>query len=76
MLNACLLPFIVHVASKHEMRNASTFLSLILFMSSAMMGAFLANDSFLFYICYEAALVPIYFIILQWKHQGCVKSVG
>ena len=67
LLNACLLPFIVHVASKHEMRNESAFLSLILFMSSAMMGAFLANDSFLFYICYEAALVPIYFIILQWS---------
>lgn len=40
LLNACLLPFIVHVASKNEMRNASSFLSLILFMSSAMMGAF------------------------------------
>jgi len=40
---------------------------LIMLMSASMLGAFLASDLMLFYIFYEAALIPIYFFILHWS---------
>ncbi|MFM2195382.1 MAG: dehydrogenase subunit, partial [Bacteroidota bacterium] len=41
---------------------------LISLMAAAMTGAFLASDLMLFYICYEVALIPIYFFILYWSN--------
>jgi NADH-quinone oxidoreductase subunit M len=40
---------------------------LISLMAAAMTGAFLSSDLMLFYICYEVALIPIYFFILYWS---------
>ena len=37
-----------------------------MFMSFAMTGTFLATDGFLYYIFWELALIPIYFIALVW----------
>jgi len=39
---------------------------LILFMAFAMCGTFLAEDGLVYYIFWELALVPIYFIALLW----------
>ncbi|MEZ4799125.1 MAG: proton-conducting transporter membrane subunit [Flavobacteriales bacterium] len=38
----------------------------MLLMIGAMLGAFLTSDAFIFYIFYEVALIPIYFMILIW----------
>ena len=38
----------------------------MLLLETAMLGAFLALDLFLFFIFWEAMLIPMYFIIGIW----------
>lgn len=61
-----LLPLIVLSAFKREFTNAKTYFSLILLMQFALIGVFMAYDGLLFYIFWELALIPIYFIALGW----------
>lgn len=42
------------------------FLCLILFLESALIGTFIALDMILFFIFWEAVLIPMYFIIGIW----------
>ncbi len=44
-------------------RSSAGFFALIMVMEAAMMGVFLATDVFLFYVFFEAMLVPMYFLI-------------
>ena len=44
-------------------RNVKTYLGLILLLEFFMVGVFTATDVFLFYVFFEAMLVPMYFII-------------
>jgi len=43
-----------------------SYYSLLLILSSGMLGVFLARDLFLFYVFWEVMLVPMYFIIGIW----------
>ncbi|RYZ80773.1 MAG: NADH-quinone oxidoreductase subunit M, partial [Proteobacteria bacterium] len=66
LLTTSLLPIIVYSTFGNDVRNAKSFYALILFMGFAMAGTFLAIDGFLYYIFWELALIPIYFIALNW----------
>ncbi len=44
------------------------FCFLMLLLESALLGTFLALDLFLFYVFWEAMLVPMYFLIGIWGH--------
>ncbi|WP_337662259.1 NADH-quinone oxidoreductase subunit M [Actinoalloteichus sp. AHMU CJ021] len=46
-----------------EERTAAGFYSLILLMQALMVGVFAATDVLLFYVLFEAVLVPMYFLI-------------
>ena len=66
LLTTFLIPFIILTTFKKEIDNARSFYSLILLMQFALIGVFAASDGFLFYIFWELALIPIYFIALLW----------
>ena len=66
LLNGILTPIIILSSFGNEVKNAKNFYALILFMSFAMAGTFLASDGLLYYIFWELALIPIYFIALVW----------
>lgn len=66
LLTTFLTPLIVLSTFKHQYENAGAFYGLVLFMEMALVGVFCALDGFLFYIFWEMALVPIYFICLRW----------
>ncbi|MBT1702255.1 complex I subunit 4 family protein [Chryseosolibacter indicus] len=66
LLTTVLTPFIVLSSFNHNYEKANSFYSLILFMEMALVGVFVALDGFLFYIFWEMALIPIYFICLRW----------
>jgi len=66
LLTAALTPVIIFSSFGNEYKNAKSFYGLILFMAFAMTGTFLAADGLLYYIFWELALVPIYFIALIW----------
>ena len=73
LLTGVLAPIIIWSTHPEESHiKTSSYYALILFMVAAMMGVFMAKDGFLFYIFWELALIPIYFICLRWggKDRG------
>ena len=66
LLTTFLVPIIILTSFKTNYKNASVFYALILAMQFALVGVFVSLDGFLFYIFWELALIPIYFICLLW----------
>jgi len=66
LLTTVLVPFIILSSSDHTAEKPASFYSLILFMEMALVGVFTSFDGFLFYVFWEMALIPIYFICLRW----------
>ncbi len=66
LLTTVLTPLIIFSSFGNEYKNSKSFYALILFMAFAMVGTFLAADGLLYYIFWELALIPIYFIALLW----------
>lgn len=65
-LTTLLTPFIILSTRPSSYDQPVTFYSLVLVMQMALVGVFTALDGFLFYIFWEMALIPIYFICLLW----------
>jgi len=66
LLTSALTPLIIFSSFGNNFSNSKNFYALVLFMSFAMTGTFLAADGLLYYIFWELALIPIYFIALLW----------
>jgi len=66
LLTTALTPIIVYSSFGNLFPKTRAFYALILFMSFAMVGTFLAVDGLLYYIFWELSLIPIYFIALIW----------
>ncbi|MCE3280256.1 MAG: NADH-quinone oxidoreductase subunit [Bacteroidetes bacterium] len=66
LLTAFLVPIIILTSFKKTYKNPTAFYSLILAMQFALVGVFVSLDGFLFYVFWELALIPIYFICLLW----------
>jgi NADH-quinone oxidoreductase subunit M len=66
MLTAFLMPIVMlstHRAITHRVRD---FVAIMLILETAMLGAFVALDLFLFYVFWEVMLVPMYLLIGIW----------
>lgn len=64
LLTTVLVPFII--LSSFGKDRPSLFYGLMLMMQAALIGVFVARDGFLFYVFWEMALIPIWFICLLW----------
>lgn len=73
LLTTFLVPIIVLSSFSANYKNPASFYALILFMQSALVGVFVSMDGFLFYIFWELALIPIYFICLLWGGEDRVR---
>jgi NADH-quinone oxidoreductase subunit M len=73
LLTTVLVPLIILTTYKHEYKNARAFYALILFMQAGLLTVFTALDGFLFYVGWEAALIPIYFICALWGGDNRIK---
>ena len=66
LLTTVLVPIVI-VGGWNESENGrwsvKTFYALILVLETFMVGVFAATDVFLFYVIFEAMLVPVYFLI-------------
>jgi NADH-quinone oxidoreductase subunit M len=66
LLSTILVPIVI-LATWHESDNgrwsSKVFYILLLVLESLMIGVFAANDLFLFYVFFEAMLIPVYFLI-------------
>lgn len=72
-LTNVLVPLIILSAFRTDYANPSAFYGLILVMQFALIGVFTALDGFLFYIFWELALIPIWFICLLWGGADKVR---
>ncbi len=61
-----LTAFLMPLAVACSWRQPNGFLVALLFLETGMMGAFCALDLFLFYVFWEAMLLPMYLIIGVW----------
>ncbi|MGV3695839.1 complex I subunit 4 family protein [Flavobacterium sp.] len=73
LLTTALTPLIIFSSFGNTFHNAKNFYALVLFMSFAMVGTFLAADGLLYYVFWELALIPIYFIALIWGNGDAEK---
>jgi NADH-quinone oxidoreductase subunit M len=74
LLTAFLLPLIILSSYRNTYEKAGSFYGLMLVMQMALTGVFCADDGFLFYVFWELALIPIYFICLIWggENRGAI----
>ncbi|MBK6522413.1 MAG: NADH-quinone oxidoreductase subunit M [Sphingobacteriaceae bacterium] len=70
LLTTFLVPLIIVTSFKNTYERENIFYGLILLMQMALVGVFMANDGFLFYVFWELALIPIYFICLMWGGEN------
>lgn len=66
ILTNLLTPFIILAGFGRQQNKTNVLYALILFMQAALIGVFVSLNAFLFYIFWELALIPIYFIVLLW----------
>ena len=72
LLTNILVPVIVLAGIRND-ENQTKITALTLFMQGALNGVFMAQDGLMFYIFWELALIPIYFITLTMSGQNAFK---
>jgi NADH-quinone oxidoreductase subunit M len=73
LLTTALTAIIILSSFGNQYKNSKAFYALVLFMAFAMVGTFISADALVYYIFWELALIPIYFIALVWG-SGTVEE--
>ncbi len=73
LLTNLLIPIIVLSSFKQDIKNQKAFYALIFFMQTGLLLVFTALDAFLFYVGWEIALIPVYFICALWGGENRIK---
>ncbi|MBK6996608.1 MAG: NADH-quinone oxidoreductase subunit M [Lewinellaceae bacterium] len=73
VLTNLLTPLIIVSSWGRRFDNEPRYYGLLLLMLGALNGVFLAQDGLLFYVFYELALIPIYFICAIWGGQDRIR---
>jgi NADH-quinone oxidoreductase subunit M len=73
MLTTFLLPIIILASFSNTYSRPSAFYSLILLMEMALVGVFTSFDGLIFYIFWELALIPAYFICAVWGGNDRIR---
>ncbi|MEP7221971.1 MAG: NADH-quinone oxidoreductase subunit M [Novosphingobium sp.] len=66
MLSVFLMPICIGASWKSIEKRVGEYMAAFLLMEVLMIGVFTAQDLFLFYIFFEAGLIPMYLIIGVW----------
>lgn len=66
MLSVFLMPICVLASWEAITKRVGEYMAAFLFMEVLMIGTFAAQDIFLFYVFFEAGLIPMYLIIGVW----------
>lgn len=73
LLTNVLVPLILFSSFDRDIPDFKNYYSLIFFMQFALIGVFTSLDGFLFYVFWELALIPIWFICLLWGGNDRVR---
>jgi NADH-quinone oxidoreductase subunit M len=66
LMTAGIWPFVVGVSFREITQKNKAFYAWTMLMETAMLGVFLSLNLILFYVFWEAMLIPMYFIIGTW----------
>jgi NADH-quinone oxidoreductase subunit M len=66
MITNFLFPVILYIGFKNDERFPERLYFLLLLTQSALNGVFVSMNAVVFYIFWELALIPLYFILLTW----------
>ena len=69
LLTTFLMPLAVLCSWKSIHARVKEFFLMLLALETAMIGVFFALDLFLFFLFWEAMLIPMYFLIGIWGHE-------
>lgn len=72
-LTNLLIPLIVLSGFKQDVKNQNAFFALIFAMQVGLILVFTALDGFLFYVGWEIALIPVYFICALWGGENRIR---
>ena len=74
VLTAFLMPICIAASWEAITERVPEYMASFLFMETLMLGVFMAQDLFLFYIFFEAGLIPMYLIIGVWGGQNRIYA--
>jgi NADH-quinone oxidoreductase subunit M len=69
LLTAFLTPLCALISWRSIEDRVKEFYSLLMLLEFGLVGVFIAQDLFLFYVFWEVSLVPMYFLIGIWGHE-------
>jgi len=69
LLSTLLTPLCVLISWNSIKDRCKEFYALMLLLEFGLVGVFLAQDLFLFYVFWEVSLVPMYFLVGVWGHD-------
>jgi NADH-quinone oxidoreductase subunit M len=70
LLTTLLMPLSILGSWSYITKREGGFYSLLLVLTTGMLGVFVALDLFLFYVMWEVMLIPMYFIIGIWGGEN------
>ena len=74
VLLTTLMSLVAVVASFNVRNQVKGYFGWMLFLETAMLGVFLVQDWFLFYMFYEITLIPMFFLIGVWGGVGRARA--
>ena len=73
-LTAIAFPVIFIATNKTTYKNANVFYGLMLLTQAGLMGVFTAMDVLVFYIFWELAVIPAYFLCSRWGGERRIQA--
>ena len=73
-LTAFLLPICIGASWRSIQKRVPEYMAAFMLMEALMLGVFVAQDLFLFYIFFEGGLIPMYLIIGVWGGAERIKA--
>jgi NADH-quinone oxidoreductase subunit M len=74
VLTAFLMPICIGASWRSIQKRVPEYMAAFMLMEALMLGAFAAQDLFLFYIFFEGGLIPMYLIIGIWGGVERIKA--
>ena len=69
LLSTFLTPICVLISWRFIQNRVKEFYAFLLLLEVGLIGVFIAQDLFLFYVFWEISLVPMYFLVGIWGHE-------
>jgi NADH-quinone oxidoreductase subunit M len=74
LLTALVFPMVFLLVPGNRYPNANRFYGLMLLAQCGLMGVFMATDALVFYLFWELALIPVYFLASIWGGEKRIRA--